>query len=55
MRQRDGESLRVKIQMISITLTGLISSAVNGIIAYVAVYFFKPLWEKIIKSWHNKN
>lgn len=40
-----------KIQTVTITVAGLISSALNGIIGYVAVYFFKPLWEKLIKWW----
>jgi hypothetical protein len=49
MKSKDGK--RLKIQMVPITLAGLIGSAINGIIAYIAVYFFKPLWEKIIKWW----
>ena len=38
-----------KIQTIPITLVSIIGSAVNGIVAYIAVYFFKPLWEKTIR------
>jgi hypothetical protein len=34
-----------------ITLGSIISSAISGIIGYIAVYFFKPLWEKIVKMW----
>jgi hypothetical protein len=45
---------KFKIQTIPITVASLIASALNGIIAYIAVYFFKPLWEKIIKWWHNE-
>lgn len=54
MKQRDGESSRFKIQMVPITIAGLIASALNGIIAYIAVYFFKPVWEKLIKWWNNE-
>lgn len=42
---------KFKIQTIPITVVGLVSSALNGIVAYVAVYFFKPIWEKLIKWW----
>lgn len=41
-----------KIQTIPITLASLFSSAINGIVAYIAVYFFKPVWDKIIKWWY---
>jgi hypothetical protein len=44
-----------KIQCIpAITISGLLASAINGIVAFVAVYFFKPLWQKIIKLWEPK-
>ena len=43
-----------KYQLIPISLAGIISSAVNGIIAYIAVYFFRPLWDKIVKWWRNE-
>lgn len=49
MKQKSGEDSS-KIQCVTLTLTGLVASAVNGIIAYVAVYFFKPLWEKLMKA-----
>lgn len=49
MMPKDG--YKFKIQTIPITIAGLIASAVNGIIAYIAVYFFKPLWEKLMKWW----
>lgn len=42
---------KFKQQMISVTisLSSVISSAINGIVAFIAVYFFKPLWEKLVK------
>ena len=45
---------KFRIHTISLTLAGLIGSAINGIVAYIAVYFFKPLWNKIIKWWNNE-
>lgn len=50
--KKDGK--RFEIKTIPFTLAGLISSAINGIVAYIAVYFFKPLWEKIIRWWNNE-
>jgi hypothetical protein len=44
-----------KSQMIvNITLGSIIASAVNGIVGFIAIYFFKPVWEKIIKMLDTK-
>jgi small-conductance mechanosensitive channel len=43
-----------KIQSVSITLASILSAIINGIVGYIAVYFFKPVWEKIVKWWHGK-
>jgi hypothetical protein len=43
-----------KTQSISITLASILSAMINGIIGYIAVYFFKPMWEKTIKWWYSK-
>lgn len=48
----DSDSNKYKTQSVSVTLCGLIGAAINGIVAYIAVYFFKPLWEKIVKVWN---
>jgi hypothetical protein len=48
MKSQDNDNKKFTIQTISLTLAGLLGSAVNGIVAYIAVYFFKPLWEKIV-------
>lgn len=54
--QHNGNGKKLfKIQTIPLTLAGLIGSAINGIVAYIAVYFFKPLWEKTIHWWNNKD
>lgn len=47
--EKNVKNNKSSIQSVSITVCGLIASAINGIVAYIAVYFFKPLWEKIIK------
>lgn len=46
---------KFKQQMISVTisLSSMLSSAINGIVAFIAVYFFKPIWDKMISYWSN--
>jgi len=39
----------------AVTAGGLFASAINGIVGFIAVYFFQPLWEKLIKWWNQKN
>lgn len=46
---------KMKIQSVTISFAGLILAAINGIVGYIAVYFFKPLWEKLIKRFNDKN
>jgi hypothetical protein len=47
----------VKTQMIPIvpalTLSGIINASVSGIISFIAVYFFTPVWNKITNYWNN--
>lgn len=47
----------VKTQMIplipALTMYGIINSSVSGIVSFIAVYFFAPLWNKIINYWNN--
>jgi len=45
----------LKKQSVSFTMASLIMAAINGIVGYIAVYFFKPLWEKIVKLWNNRD
>ena len=51
---RDKESDKIKIQMLPITIASLTVSAINGIVGFLAVYFFAPIWARII-VWWNKN
>jgi hypothetical protein len=44
----------VKSQTV-ITGGTIISAAINGIVGYIAVYFFQPLWLRTVKWWHNDN
>jgi|LakMenEpi03Aug12_release.lakeMendotaPanAssembly.Ray.scaffolds.fasta_scaffold15669_40 hypothetical protein len=51
--QDHGDKKPSRIQSVTITLSSILYSAIHGIVGYIAVYFFKPLWEKII-NWRNK-
>jgi len=46
-----------KTQMIPIvsalTLGGIINASVSGIVSFIAVYFFTPVWNKMISYWNN--
>ena len=49
---QDSESEEVKTQ--SITVSTILGKAIEAIVAYITIWFFKPLWDKLIKWW-NKN
>lgn len=51
---KDLDTDKIEKQNISITFGGLIASAISAIVGYIAVYFFKPIWEKIIKWWYRQ-
>jgi hypothetical protein len=48
----------VETQMIPIvpalTMSGIINASISGIVSFIAVYFFTPVWKKIINWWNNK-
>lgn len=48
------EQIEFKKQSVSLTLGSILAAAINGVVGYIAVYFFKPLWEKIINWWNNE-
>ena len=50
----DKEPNKITIQMLPITIASLTVSAINGIVGFLAVYFFAPIWVKIV-AWWNKN
>lgn len=50
--QQDGNKKSFKIQNIPITIGGILASIITSIVGYIAVYFFKPIWEKFIKWWN---
>jgi hypothetical protein len=46
----DDEKKISKTQSVSITLASILSAIINGIVGYIAVYFFKPVWEKSLNG-----
>lgn len=51
------EEEEAKGQMIivpALTLGGIINASVSGIVSFIAVYFFTPIWSKFV-LWWNKN
>lgn len=47
------DSEEVKSQ--SVTMTTIIGKAIEAIVAYITIWFFKPLWEKLVKWWNNRD
>lgn len=55
MEQDTDSDKTIKTKCITISSYAIFSSAINGIVAYIAVYFFKPLWEKIMYQFRGRN
>lgn len=53
-KQTKKRLLTQKFSAASISLAMVITSAIQGIIGYIAVWFFKPIWEKFVKLFRNK-
>ena len=52
MPTKHGEDNKIKKQ--SITVSMIIGKAIEAVVAYVVLWFFEPVWKKIVKWW-NKN
>ena len=44
-----GDDKPIKKQ--SITMSTIIGKAIEAIVAYVVLFFFKPVWDKLVKWW----
>jgi hypothetical protein len=44
-----------KIKKQSITMSTIVGKAIEAVVAYITIWFFKPLWEKFIKWSKRKN
>jgi hypothetical protein len=38
-----------------VVTTPVINGVIGGISSVITAYFFKPVWEKIVKVWKNKD
>ena len=53
------EKEEVETQMIpmipALTLVGIINASVSGIVSFIAVYFFTPIWNKVVNLCNNNS
>ena len=54
MENKEEEAKGQMIIVPALTLGGIINASVSGIVSFIAVYFFTPIWVKIV-AWWNKN
>ena len=50
---QDSESNKVEKQ--SVTMTTIFTAAVEAVVGYIVVWFFEPVWKRIVKWWKGKN
>ena len=43
-----------KLKTQSITMSTIIGKAIEAVVAYIVLFFFKPVWDKLV-GWWNKN
>jgi uncharacterized membrane protein len=44
-----------QIKKQSITVSTIMGKAIEAIVAYIVLWFFEPVWKKIVKWWKGKN
>jgi hypothetical protein len=54
MENKEEEAKGQMIIVPALTFGGIINASVSGIVSFIAVYFFTPIWSKFV-SWWNKN
>ena len=52
MNDQHGKDKPIKKQ--SITMTTIFGKAIEAVVAYVVLVFFRPVWDRLVKWW-NKN
>ena len=50
-----GKENNQEIKTQSITMSTIIGKALEAVVAYIVLWFFKPLWDNLIKWWKTKN
>jgi hypothetical protein len=44
-----------EIKKQSITMSTILGKAIEAVVAYLVLFFFKPVWDKIVEWWNNDN
>jgi len=44
-----------EIKSQSITMSTIIGKAIEAVVAYIVLWFFKPLWDNLIEWWNKKD
>ena len=53
MNDQHGEEKPIKKQ--SITMTTIFGKAIEAVVAYVVLFFFRPVWDRLVKWWKEKD
>lgn len=49
--KKDGKEFKQQ----SVTITTIFTAAVEAIVGYIVVWFFEPIWKRIVKWWKGNN
>ena len=44
-----------KIEKQSVTVSTIIGKVIEAVVVYITIYFFKPVWAKIVGMWTKKD
>ena len=53
MQNHLGDDKPIKKQ--SITMTTIFGKAIEAVVAYIVLWFFEPVWKKLVKWWNKNN
>ena len=53
MTTENGNDEEIKSQ--SITMSTIIGKAIEAVVAYIVLWFFEPVWKKIVKWWQSND
>tara|TARA_Y100000389_G_scaffold19883_1_gene17244 strand:- start:9807 stop:9974 length:168 start_codon:yes stop_codon:yes gene_type:complete len=53
MNDQHGKDEPIKKQ--SITMTTIFGKAIEAVVAYVVLFFFRPVWDRLVKWWNKDN
>jgi hypothetical protein len=53
MTSDHGDDKKIKKQ--SITVSTIIGKAIEAVVAYVVLFFFKPVWDRLVEWWNKDN